>query len=132
MRYKMALSVRQPWAHCIIHLGKDIENRTWRTNYRGRLFIHAAGKPDFDGFREWYAGLSVPGFSVPLISPEEVQRGGIIGHVTVVDCVKEGESDSPWFMGPVGFVLKDPTPLPFIPCPGKLGLFNVNDVEGLE
>lgn len=36
-----ALSVKQPWAWAIIHAGKDIEKRTWRTDYRGPLLIHA-------------------------------------------------------------------------------------------
>ena len=37
-----ALSIRQPWAWLIIHAGKDVENRTWCTNYRGRFLVHAA------------------------------------------------------------------------------------------
>jgi hypothetical protein len=35
------LTVRQPWASAIFHAGKDIENRVWPTDYRGRLWIHA-------------------------------------------------------------------------------------------
>ena len=30
-----ALSIRQPWSWLILHGGKDIENRSWRTNVRG-------------------------------------------------------------------------------------------------
>jgi hypothetical protein len=33
-----ALTIRQPWAHSIIHLGKDVENRSWRTDYKGISF----------------------------------------------------------------------------------------------
>jgi hypothetical protein len=36
-----ALSIRQPWAWLIVTGYKDIENRSWRTNYRGPLLIHA-------------------------------------------------------------------------------------------
>ena len=36
-----ALTVRQPWAWAIIYGGKDLENRRWRTSYRGPL-IHAS------------------------------------------------------------------------------------------
>ena len=36
------LSILQPWAWAIIHGGKDVENRTWRTAYRGPLLIHAS------------------------------------------------------------------------------------------
>jgi len=36
-----ALSVRAPWWWAILHLGKDIENRDWSTNYRGKIYLHA-------------------------------------------------------------------------------------------
>jgi len=36
-----ALSLSRPWAWAMFH-GKDIENRTWPTSYRGRIIIHAA------------------------------------------------------------------------------------------
>lgn len=37
-----ALSIRQPWAWLIANGYKDIENRSWRTNYRGPVLIHAS------------------------------------------------------------------------------------------
>jgi hypothetical protein len=36
-----ALSIRQPWAWLIANGHKDIENRSWNTNYRGAFLIHA-------------------------------------------------------------------------------------------
>ncbi len=36
------LSLRQPWAWLIVNGYKDIENRSWRTNHRGPLLIHAS------------------------------------------------------------------------------------------
>ncbi len=36
-----ALSVRQPFAWAIVHGGKDVENRSWATSYRGPVLIHA-------------------------------------------------------------------------------------------
>ena len=38
------LSMRQPWAWLVAAGYKTIETRTWRTNYRGPLLIHACGK----------------------------------------------------------------------------------------
>lgn len=35
------LTIRQPWASCIVEKGKRVENRTWSTDYRGPLLIHA-------------------------------------------------------------------------------------------
>lgn len=40
-----ALSIKQPWASLIAHGIKDIENITWKTQFRGRIFIHASGTP---------------------------------------------------------------------------------------
>lgn len=37
-----ALSIKQPFAALIVHGIKDIENRTWKTNYRGKIYIHAS------------------------------------------------------------------------------------------
>jgi hypothetical protein len=40
-----ALSIKQPWVHAILHEGKDIENRSWRRDFRGWLALHAAAQP---------------------------------------------------------------------------------------
>ena len=53
----------------------------------------------------------------------ELARGGIVGSVEIVDCVED--SDSPWFIGRYGFVLRDPRPMPFVPWKGALGFFGV-------
>jgi hypothetical protein len=37
------LSVRQPYATLICAGVKTVENRTWKTDYRGKLLIHASG-----------------------------------------------------------------------------------------
>lgn len=59
-----------------------------------------------------------------LKSPERYPTGCIVGTVEIVDCVTA--SDSPWFMGDFGFVLRNPisfeTP---IPCRGALMLWDV-------
>ena len=39
------LSIRQPFASLICRGIKTIENRSWKTTYRGKLLIHASGKP---------------------------------------------------------------------------------------
>jgi hypothetical protein len=48
------LSVKNPWAFLIIYYGKDIENRTRKTNYRGRIAIHASLKSDDGAYRSHY------------------------------------------------------------------------------
>ena len=59
----------------------------------------------------------------------EFARGGIVGAVTLSDCV--AEHDSPWFTGPYGFVLAEAKPLPFVPLTGQLGFFAVPELEGV-
>ena len=110
------LTIKQPWAHLICFGGKDIENRKWRTKFRGRLFIHSAKVDDVEAL-EKYEELGV-------IKSDDLVRGAIIGSVEVVDCVSE--SDSPWFDGPNGFVLKNPRPEIVEFCRGKLGLWTYN------
>jgi hypothetical protein len=39
------LSIRQPYASLICRGIKKVENRSWETKYRGKLLIHASGKP---------------------------------------------------------------------------------------
>lgn len=46
MREMRALTIQQPWAWAIATQGKDIENRTWKTPYRGLLAIHAGATLD--------------------------------------------------------------------------------------
>ncbi|WP_311416532.1 ASCH domain-containing protein, partial [Hoylesella shahii] len=36
------LFVRQPWASLLVSGLKDIENRTWAPNFKGRILIHAS------------------------------------------------------------------------------------------
>ncbi|GJD69457.1 ASCH domain-containing protein [Methylobacterium gnaphalii] len=133
MRPLRALSIRQPWAWAIVALGKDIENRKWRTHHRGRTLIHA-GKglksqdlEDFLGLAEAepaiMARLTAAG-GLPMDHLRE-QCGGIVGAVEIRDCVTH--SDSPWFVGRFGFVLANAEPLPFRPCPGQLGFFTPAD-----
>ena len=113
-----AISIRQPWAWLIVHGGKDIENRSWKTNFRGRVLIHASkGMTRVD--------YETAGMFAPLPAFEELQSGGIIGSVEIVDCVQQ--SESPWFFGPYGFVLRDPQRCPFRPMKGALGFFEVGN-----
>ncbi|MGD1882184.1 MAG: hypothetical protein ACFB11_07650 [Paracoccaceae bacterium] len=120
----IALSVRQPSAWAIIHGGKDIENRSLGSVRAGRMdcrtiCIHAA-----IGLKEAEYNWSVYKFQpngVMIPRPDALPRRAIIGTVDVVDIVDH--SDSPWFGGPMGLVLQNPTPIDPIPCTGELGYF---------
>lgn len=113
-----ALSVRQPWAWLIVSGFKDIENRPRRTHYRGSLLIHAG--LSLDSYTEENIYWLNKKFNVRI--PMELDTGGIVGIVDIVDCVESHKSK--WFMsGNYGWVLTNHRRLNFRPCKGALGLF---------
>ena len=114
------LSIRQPWAWLIANGFKDIENRNWRTGYKGKFLIHAAKRMDDMSLEE-----IINYYQVDIIpSQVELQRGGIVGMSNLTACVTQ--SDSKWFHGPFGFKLDNSSTLPFYPCRGQLGFFWLN------
>lgn len=121
---ELALSVRQPWAWAILCCNKDIENRSWRApnpglSFRGRVAIHAAQGMTRDEYQEARDFIDGLGYTCP--DPHALIRGAICGSVEVVDIVKD--SDSPWFFGPRGLVLRNPATCTAIPAKGALGYF---------
>ncbi|MVA17460.1 hypothetical protein GOZ94_00680 [Agrobacterium vitis] len=124
---KFALSIRQPWAWCIVNLGKDIENRNWPTKFRGPICIHAAKGMTRDEYEDCVATIHEISLSHPFpqgnVFPDinEMQRGGIVATAEIVDCVDQ--SSSPWFFGIFGFVLRNVEPVEFIRVRGELGFF---------
>lgn len=121
----MSLTVKQPWAWLIFASPKDlppgvtpidVENRAWPIRHRGPLLISAASDFDRDG-AAWLAERH------RIRIPEMLPHGGAVGIVQVTDCVNR--SNSMWFRGPWGFVLREPRPIVFEPIRGTMGLFMV-------
>ena len=128
VRRAVTLSIRQPWAHLIIHALKDVENRDWPTRVRGRVLIHAGKtmtRADYEACAIFCSGLPdgvIPSdFWFPRFEDLKRECGGIVGVMGIADCVTR--SDSPWFCGPYGFVIDGAASLPFHPCKGALGFF---------
>ncbi|MCA6108146.1 ASCH domain-containing protein [Bradyrhizobium cenepequi] len=119
------LSLIQPWAWAVVYGGKPIENRSWRDDnpalkFRGRVAIHASKgmtRTYYDAARGFMSQLGVR-----CPAAIDLTRGAIIGSVEIVDAVKQ--SDSPWFFGYWGFVLRNPEPCEPIPVVGQLGFFD--------
>ena len=121
------LSVRQPWAWAIIHAGKDIENRTWSTEYRGPLAIHA-GKGCTRAEYETAAATieRITGKRPPSLA--ELPRGYVVGMVELVDCIDGAtmETNSPWACDDmVWWWVRNAKPCRAIVARGALGLFEV-------
>ena len=97
-----ALSLKEPWATLVVDGIKPVENRTWRTKYRGGLLIHASQTWDTEG-AQWIREHT----TVVLKPKDEYIYGAIIGQVELFDCIT-GYTGYPsaWFAGPYGFVLR--------------------------
>ena len=109
-----AISIRQPFAWAVVTGLKTIENRSLRfPRLLGPVLIHA--------------GLTfardVPDELFPDGHPE-LDGGGFVGIANIVGHVTD--SDDPWFGGPLGLVMADARPLPFMPWKGQVGLFKVS------
>ncbi len=138
-----ALSVWQPWCWAIFNLPpgrwKDVENRTWPAPWvRGKwIAIHAAKK--LDDVDAWFFIENAGGERPP--SEHAMGDGGvpeltvsaIIGVVEVLDFITATSPGprSPWFVGPVGWVLGRRYRLPVpVPAKGAQGLWEVPaDIE---
>jgi len=70
------LTIKQPYASLIVEGYKEYEFRTWKTNYRGRILIHA--------------GKGIDKETINNFKPLELDypNGYIIGSVEIVDCIK--------------------------------------------
>lgn len=124
---QFALSVRQPWAWLLFH-GKDVENRTWKTAFRGRFFVHASQgmtREEYEAAVQFVRRFNAPlAAKIPL--PHALLKGGVIGRADLTDCRHRTQRDawaSPWFEGPFGFGVANQVELPFRPCRGALGFF---------
>ncbi len=75
-----ALTIKEPWATLIIDGYKKYEFRSWKTNYRGKILIHA--------------GLSIEKDMLERFKDYNLSCmcGYIIGEATLVDCIKVDDS----------------------------------------
>jgi hypothetical protein len=121
-----ALSIRQPWAWLIVNGYKDIENRDWYIWQRGQILVHASKnctRYEYITAVEFSQPLLPTGVIIPTL--QDLPRGGICGSVEIFSVVSR--SDSPWFHGKFGALLRNPALVDFCPMRGRLGIFDVPD-----
>lgn len=126
------LSLTEPCATLIKEKIKFIETRSWKTSYRGELFIHASSTripKDWRNNKEF----------MELVKDIPLNYGNIICKCNLVDCiymteeyVKTMKSQNPqeyicgkYEVGRYAWVLEDIETLePSIPAKGHLGIWN--------
>ena len=138
---EIGLSVRQPWAELVVRGIKLVEVRTWkcpREMIGKRVVIHAGKKIDSRQFiwkhfphEEWASVMA--------------RVGGLVGEVTISDCIKftchghfaeyrpvHLNQIDDYEDGLYGFVMSGAVKYDqIIPCIGRLGFFKVEkqDIE---
>ena len=133
-----ALTIKQPYASLIVEGIKDIENRTWKTNYRGKILIHA-GKDNLIKNLKYGDDITclnnkqleyITNNKHNDIFNKELITGAIIGSVEIVDCVinhpsiwAENEKYKPIYNWVLTNPIKFNEP---IPIKGKLSLWETN------
>ena len=103
-----ALTIKQPWADAIFMYGKDVENRSWNTNYRGRIWVHAAKHAhDAEQIKAAIAADAAPReMTHVLCASTERPTQRIIGSVELYDVVID--SVSAWAQsGKFHFLFRD-------------------------
>ena len=121
-----ALSIRPAWAWAIIHGGKDVENRSLRTRFRGRFLVHASLTLKRSDFERAAAALRTADQLAVIPNDDEFAAGGFIGSVELVEVADR--CDSAWHApGSYAWILTSPRPMEFFPYRGRRSWFHVPD-----
>ena len=75
------LSLTEPYATLIKNGMKTIETRSWKTNYRGKLYIHASSTKIPKAYKDNIELMS-------LVDINNLNYGNIICMCDLVDCVE--------------------------------------------
>ena len=126
-----ALTIREPYASLILHGIKKIETRTWKTNYRGEIYIHAGiSKMSKDilnnkKLMNLYDGIS-PGYGKIICKCNLVDVVEMTSEY--IKSVSENELICGMFeVGNYAWILDDIEVINPIECKGKLGIWNYDE-----
>lgn len=129
------LSLMEPWGSLIKEKVKYVETRSWKTSYRGELYIHTSLKkiPKKD---ERIQNL------VNLLQDKNIKYGYIIAKCKLVDCIymdeefvnkikKENPTEymcGEYAVGRYAWILEDIEKVNPIEAKGHLGIWNYENL----
>mmetsp|Transcript_72006 Transcript_72006/g.114726 ORF Transcript_72006/g.114726 Transcript_72006/m.114726 type:complete len:221 (+) Transcript_72006:1495-2157(+) len=90
----VCLSMHQPWASLLVLGIKQVEGRSWNTQYRGRLWIASARREptpfEIEEVEQQYCRVyGLPRDRIPF--PREYPTTALLGCVDMVDCLGNEE-----------------------------------------
>jgi hypothetical protein len=132
------LAIQQPWAQLICAGIKDVENRSWKTPYRGKFLVMASSAKVTKNFldkmpieiADAISNQEILG-NIPVLS--ELPTSAIIGYVELDDITEE-DNGSIWGGGPFWWILKNARLFdePILNVKGKLHLFEIPEIDENE
>ena len=125
------LTIKEPFATLIKNKVKYIETRSWKTNYRGELFIHS-------GLAKLTKEVRKRKCLSELYNEDDLKFGYIICKCNLVDCIymteefiKQEKLKNPknfiagrYEVGRYAWILEDIEPINPIEAKGQLGIWN--------
>lgn len=129
------LSLIEPWGSLIKEKVKYIETRSWKTNYRGELYIHTSAKK-ISKKDERIQNL------FNLLQDKNIKYGYIIAKCKLVDCIymdeefvnkikKENPTEymcGEYSVGRYAWILEDIKEIAPIQAKGHLGIWNYEEL----
>ncbi len=127
--FMKVISIKEPYATLIMNNIKKIETRSWKTSYRGEIFIHASLKSDYKNS----SNNLLEKFTRNL----ELHNGKIICKCQLIDCVymdrkltknikrnKVEYSCGKYQIGRYAWILDNVEPIIPISAKGRLNIWN--------
>ena len=125
-----ALSIKEPYATLILDGVKRIETRSWKTNHRGDLLIHASSCKIPKEYRDNKELMK-------LVDGREMNYGKLICKCKLIDCVEmtqefidevaknHNEFVSGFYeVGRYAWILDDIKPIDKVDAKGRLGVWH--------
>lgn len=129
-----ALSLWQPWASAMALGFKKNETRSWSTNYRGPLLIHAAKK-----VVQWPNVYIQALFDGIAFQPDDLPLGQVLCRVDLIDCKRILRHNRPsegmerslgdYTPGRYMWITDNLHIFPSFPFRGRQGLFDIPEGE---
>lgn len=126
------LSIKEPYASLLKDNIKHIETRSWKTNYRGEIYIHASKGIDNDYLKKDELDK--------YVNKDDFKCGYIIAKANFVDCIymddeflnkiKKDKLEylcGDYRLGRYAWVLEDIKPISPIFAKGHLGIWNYKE-----
>jgi hypothetical protein len=85
-----AISLLQPWATLWMLGIKELETRSWKTNYRGPLMVHASAASSQEG-RDLYESACIQALIRARVLPQFfalLPKGCILGQLNITGCTQ--------------------------------------------